>query len=148
AEDRIADPLGLRSQLDHVDLVKTAVADDLLGRLLGDETEPALHLGERRLDVEIFLRPVLVRPDVAHLVAGEDALEDCRIDDRGCHGACFSLVSVGIQCPARCKVRSASRTTGRSTIRPSTRATPGDAASAARTRRAQSRACALGASAT
>ena len=42
------------------------------------------------------------------------------------------------QARARASVRCACRTTGRSTMRPSSRAAPGDAASAARTRRAQS----------
>ena len=56
AEDRVADALGLLAQLGHVDLVESAVADDLVGRLLRNEAEPALHLGQRGLDVEVLLR--------------------------------------------------------------------------------------------
>ena len=86
AEDRIADALGLLPQLGHVDLVEPAVAHDLVGRVLRDQAEAALNLGERRLDVEIFLRAVLVGPHVAHVVAGEDALEDDGVDEGGRHG--------------------------------------------------------------
>jgi len=81
AEDRIADPLGLLAQLGHVDLIEPAVADDLVGRLLRDQADPALDLGQRGFDVEVLLRPVLVGPDVAHLVAREDPLEDRGVDD-------------------------------------------------------------------
>ena len=42
----------------------------------GISPEPALHAGQRGLDVEVFLGAVLVGPDVAHRVAAEDALED------------------------------------------------------------------------
>ena len=86
AEDRVADALGLLAQLDHVDLVEPAVADDLVGGLLRNQAQAALHLGQRGFDVEVLLRAVLVGPDVAHLVAGEDALEDGGVDDGGGHG--------------------------------------------------------------
>src|SRR5213079_184922 len=59
---------------------------DLVCRLVRDQPEPALDLGQRGLDVEVLLRPVLVGPDVAHLVAREDALEDGGVDDGGGHG--------------------------------------------------------------
>ena len=55
-DDRIADALGLPAQLDHVDLVEAAVADDLVGRLLRDDAELPLHLGQGGLDVEVVLR--------------------------------------------------------------------------------------------
>ena len=90
AEDRVADALGLLAQLGHVDLVEPAVADDLVGRFLRNQAEAALDLGQRGFDVEVLLRAVLVGPDLAHLVAGEDALEDGRVDDGGGHGGSLS----------------------------------------------------------
>src|SRR6185295_4965443 len=144
AEDRIADAFGLLAQLRQIDLLELAVAADLVGRLLWNEAETALHLRQGCLDVEVLLRAVLVGPDVAHLVAGEDALEDGGVDDGSGHGGSFER-SVCVQSPARCSVRCACSTTGRSIIRPSSRAAPGDAASAASTRRAHSTDSALGA---
>ena len=41
-------------RLRHVDLVEAAVADDLVGRLLRDQPEAALHDGQRALDVEVL----------------------------------------------------------------------------------------------
>jgi hypothetical protein len=43
-------------------------------------------LASAGLDVEVLLRAVLVGPHLAHLVAGEDALEDGGVDDGGGHG--------------------------------------------------------------
>ena len=130
-DDGIADALGLPAQLDHVDLVEAAVADDLVGRLLRDDAELALHLGQGGLDVEVVLGPVLVGPDGAHLVGAEDALEDVGVDDGGRHGGSPIVRDVPGQCAARARVRRAARTTGRSIMRPSSWAAPGDAASAA-----------------
>jgi hypothetical protein len=52
------------------------VADDLVGRLLRDQAQAALHLGQRALDVQVLGGAVLVAPHLAHRVAAEDALED------------------------------------------------------------------------
>ena len=87
-------------QLGHVDLVEPAVADDLVGRLLRDEAEPALDLGQRGFDVEVLLRAVLVGPDVAHLVAGDDARK--MAESMMVAGMVVSFgVGSGIQAPAR-----------------------------------------------
>ena len=86
AEDRIADALGLLAQLGHVNLVEATVADDFVGRFLGDQADPALDFGQRGFDVEVLLGAVLVGPHLTHLVTGEDALEDGGVDDGGGHG--------------------------------------------------------------
>ncbi len=65
-DDRVADLLGLGLELDPVDLRQLAVADDLVGRLLRDDAEFALDLGQGALDVEVLGGAVLVGPDVAH----------------------------------------------------------------------------------
>ena len=75
-QDRIADALRLRAELLHVDLADVAVADDFVGGLLRNDAEPALHDGERPLDVDVLLRAILVGPDAAHRLAAEEVAED------------------------------------------------------------------------
>jgi hypothetical protein len=87
AEHRIADALGLDLELRHVDLVDRAVAHDLVRRRLRDDPEPRLHTGESRLDVQVLLRAVLVRPDAAHRRGAEDVAEDGGVDDCRRHNA-------------------------------------------------------------
>ena len=123
------------------------MADDLVGRLLRDDAELGLDLGQGGLDVEVVLGPVLVGPDRAHLVGAEDALEDVGVDDGGRHGGSPILRNEPSQWAARVRVRRAARTTGRSIMRPSSWAAPGEAASASSTRRARSTACVVGKSA-
>ena len=69
-----------RSGRHHLDIIKQVPLVRFEGqhvvRLLRDQAKPGLHLGQRRLDVEVLLRAVLIGPHVAHFVAAEDALED------------------------------------------------------------------------
>ena len=69
-----------------------------------------------------FCGAVLVGPDVAHLVGGEDALEDGGVDDRGRHGG-SPIVRGSGQCAARARVRAGRRGPpgGRSCGRPAGR---------------------------
>ena len=67
-QHRIADPLGRLLELRHVDFVGRAMADDFVGGVLRDDAELGLRPRQRRLEVEIFLHAVLVRPHLAHAV--------------------------------------------------------------------------------
>jgi hypothetical protein len=55
--------------------------DDLGGGFLGDDAELALRLRQRRLEVEILLHAVLVRPHLAHRRRGENVAEHLGIED-------------------------------------------------------------------
>ena len=64
--DGITDLLGLSLQFCPINLVDIAVFDDLIGSLLRNDAELALHFRERTLDVEVFRRAILVGPYCAH----------------------------------------------------------------------------------
>ncbi len=88
-QDGIADPLGLHLEARHVDLFGVAMAADLVGGLGGNDAEPRLDPGERRLDVEITLHARPVREHVAHRCGPEQVAEHLGIDRGGGHGGSF-----------------------------------------------------------
>src|SRR4030095_10222223 len=87
AENRIADALGLRLELVHVDLADVAVAHDLVRGFARNDAEPPLDERERALHGEILRRAVFVRPYAAHRLGREDVAEDVGIDDGSGHGS-------------------------------------------------------------
>jgi hypothetical protein len=72
--------------LGPVNLLEIAVLDDLVGGLLRDQAQLALHLGERTLDVEVLGGAVFVRPDLAHFGVAEHVAEYSGINDACRHG--------------------------------------------------------------
>src|SRR5450759_3531668 len=84
-EHRVADALGRLLELGHVDVLGVAVAHDLGGGVFRDDAELALRARQRRLEIEIFLHPVLVREHVPHRGRGENIAEHRGIEDRRGH---------------------------------------------------------------
>jgi hypothetical protein len=59
-QDGIADPLCLRAEFVHIDLVDIAVAGDLVRSLLRNDAQAALHDRKRLFDLQVFGGAVLV----------------------------------------------------------------------------------------
>ena len=85
AQHRIADIERLLLQLRPVDVFHLADAGDLGGGLLRDHADGRLGTGQRRLEIHVALRPVLVGPDGPHLRIAEDVTEDEGVDGTGRH---------------------------------------------------------------
>ena len=80
-QHRIADALGRFLEFGHVDLAGVAMAHDLGGGVFRDDAEPALRARQRRLEVEIFLHAIFVRPHLAHRRRGENVAKHRGIED-------------------------------------------------------------------
>ena len=88
-QHRVADPLGLLLQLLDVVLVELAVLEDFLACLFRNDAELGLRTGEPRLEIEIFLDAVAVRPHLPHGFGAENVAEDGGVDSAGGHGGPF-----------------------------------------------------------
>jgi hypothetical protein len=77
---RIADALGLAFQFAEIDLGDVAMAADFLGGVLGDNAKPRLGARQTRLEIKIFLHPVLIGKYATHGLGRENVAEHRRVD--------------------------------------------------------------------
>ena len=84
--DGKSDPVEFRLHGRDVDVVQRRVGGDFVGRVLGNDAEPRLRPGERRLEIEPALKPRLVREQRMHARRGEHIAVIDGIDDRCGHG--------------------------------------------------------------
>ena len=86
AEDRVADALGLRAQLGHVDLVEVAVATISSAASCGMMPSSPCTLASAASMSRYFAVRFSSDQTCPHRVGAEDVSEDGGVDDRGGHG--------------------------------------------------------------
>jgi hypothetical protein len=84
-QHRITDARGLRFQLGEIKLGNVAVAHDLLGGVLRDDSKPRLGARQRGFEVEVFLHAIFIGKHPPHRLGRENVAENDGIDDRRGH---------------------------------------------------------------